>query len=211
VIFVLRNGNITTEMLLSYTPKNKWLAALVILLLFALKSQTVIILYAVVATATGVIFDLPTALAVNTAGTVICISIPYFIGRGSGGVLVQSLFKKSAKLQKIYEENQDNTFLASLIMRALNLSNDLLGLFFGSLRVPYFEYLASSFIGIVPAMVLYTVLGTILIFCPRLFLVCSALELLSIVAAWLLLRMKKRKKRTMGRSSFVEKSHQTRL
>lgn len=198
VVFVLRNGTITTDTLLSYTPKNKWLAALVILLLFALKSQTVIILYAVVATSTGVLFDLPAALIINTIGSVICISIPYFVGRSSDGVLVEGLFKKSKKLREIYEDNKDNTFLASLIMRALNLSNDLLGLFFGSLKVSYPEYLASSFIGIVPAMVLYTVLGNDLDFLSPPVLICSAVELLSIVAAWLLLRMKKRKKENHG-------------
>jgi len=198
VVFVLRNGTITTDTLLSYTPKNKWLAALVILLLFALKSQTVIILYAVVATSTGILFDLPAALIINTLGSVICISIPYFVGRASDGVLVEGLFKKSRKLREIYEDNKDNTFLASLIMRALNLSNDLLGLFFGSLKVPYAEYLVSSFIGIVPAMVLYTVLGNDLDFLSPPVLICSAVELLSIVAAWLLFRMKKRKKENHG-------------
>jgi len=198
VIFVFRNGTITVDTLLSYTPKNKWLAALVILLLFALKSQTVIILYAVVATSTGILFDLPAALIINTLGSVICISIPYFVGRASDGVLVEGLFKKSRKLREIYEDNKDNTFLASLIMRALNLSNDLLGLFFGSLKVPYAEYLVSSFIGIVPAMVLYTVLGNDLDFLSPPVLICSAVELLSIVAAWLLFRMKKRKKENHG-------------
>ena len=70
VVFVLLNGNITVDMLLHYTPRNKLLAALVIVALYALKSQTVIILYGVIAAAAGILFELPVALAVNTVGFV---------------------------------------------------------------------------------------------------------------------------------------------
>lgn len=201
VVFVAKNGNITVQMLLEYTPKNKFLAAAVIILLYALKSQTVIILYAVIATVTGIIFPLPEALLVNTLGTAVCISVPYFVGRASDGVLIEQLFRKSGRLRAIYEDNRDNTFLASLIMRVLNLSNDLLGLFFGSLKVRYPEYLASSFIGIVPAMVLYTVLGSEQDFLSPPVLICSGVEILGIVAGWLLLRLKKRKKKAEGSKS----------
>lgn len=193
-IFILRHGDITPEMLLTYTPKDKPLAAAVIILLYALKSQTVIVPYVVIATAAGRLFDIPAALAVNTAGTVVCISVPYFMGRASDGVLTDKLLEKSPRLRRVYEQNKDNTFLVSLVLRVLNLSNDLLGLFFGSLRVSYAEYLSSSFIGIVPAMVLYTVLGRELDIFSAPVLICAGIEVACVAAAWLSLRARRRKK-----------------
>lgn len=195
-VFVLTNGNITVDLLLSYTPRDKFLAAVIILVLYALKSQTVIILYGVIAAAAGIIFDLPTALLVNTLGSVVCISVPYFMGRASDGVLVEGLLAKHEKLRRTYEQNKNNTFLVALILRVLNLSNDLLGLFFGSLKAPYFEYLASSFLGIVPAMVLYTMLGSDLDFTSTPVLICAGVDAACILAAWLFLRRRKRKQPT---------------
>lgn len=198
VIFVLTNGSITVDMLLNYTPGNKFLAAAIIIVLYALKSQTVIIPYAVVAAAAGVIFELPAALAVNTIGTVVCISVPYFTGRASDGVLVEGALKKSARLRSIYEDNRGNLFLVSLIMRVLNLSNDLLGVFFGSLKAPYGQYLLSSFLGIVPAMVLYTLLGSEPDFKSLPVLICAGVDALCILSAWLYVRLRKRKKKAGG-------------
>lgn len=193
VVFVLLNGNITVDMLLHYTPRNKLLAALVIVALYALKSQTVIILYGVIAAAAGILFELPVALAVNTVGSVVCISVPYFLGRASDGVLVEGILSRNARLRDAYEANRENTFLAAFVLRVLNLSNDLLGLFFGSLKAPYFEYLASSFLGILPAMVMYTVLGSDLDFTSPAVLACAGVDVACILAAWLFLRRKKRR------------------
>lgn len=194
VIFVLKNGNITVDMLLSYTPENKWLAALIFLGLYALKSQTVIILYGVIAAAAGIVFDLPTALLVNLLGSVVCISVPYFLGRASDGVLLEGAFQKSRRLREAYQNNRDNTFLVSLLLRAMYLSNDLLGVFFGSLKVPYAEYLLSSLIGILPAMVLYTVLGSDLDPLSGPVLLAAGVNLLCFVSALLALRVRKKRK-----------------
>ncbi|MFR5781834.1 MAG: VTT domain-containing protein [Oscillospiraceae bacterium] len=148
------------EMLTNYAPKNTALAVVVALLAYAVKSQTVFVLYGVVATAVGIVFEPPLSLIVNAVGSVICISVPYFTGRASGGEAAHKLLAKYKKLGEVYEGNRDNLFLVSLVLRVTNLSNDILGLFFGALRMDYWQYLASSFIGILPTMVLYTVLGS---------------------------------------------------
>ena len=192
VVFLSLHGSIDVEELLDWSPENRWLAALVALAAYAVKSQTVVIPYAVIAAAVGLIFDLPLALVINAAGSVICISIPYFTGRGSDGVLVDSLLDKYPKLRAVYEVNKRHLFLVSLVLRVTNLSNDLLGLFFGSLRMKYGEYLISSFIGILPAMVLYTVLGNDLNPLSTPVLICVGVDVASIILSWLLLRRRRR-------------------
>lgn len=135
VVFILTRGSIGVQELLAWSPENKWLAALAALAAYALKSQTVVVPYALIATAVGLIFDLPAALAVNTLGSVVCISLPYLTGRGSDGVLVDALLARQPRMRAFYEANRRHLFLVSLVLRVANLSNDILGLVFGSLKM----------------------------------------------------------------------------
>lgn len=188
VAFILTRGSIGVQELLAWSPENKWLAALAALAAYALKSQTVVVPYALIATAVGLIFDLPAALAVNTLGSVVCISLPYLTGRGSDGVLVDVLLARQPRMRAFYEANRRHLFLVSLVLRVANLSNDILGLVFGSLKMKYWEYLLSSLVGILPAMVLYTVLGNDLDPFSAPVLICFGVDVASIAAAFLLLR-----------------------
>ena len=192
--FILTRGSIGVQELLAWSPENKWLAALAALAAYALKSQTVVVPYALIATAVGLIFDLPAALAVNTLGSVVCISLPYLTGRGSDGVLVDALLARQPRMRAFYEANRRHLFLVSLVLRVANLSNDILGLVFGSLKMKYWEYLLSSLVGILPAMVLYTVLGNDLDPFSAPVLICFGVDVASIAAAFLLLRARGGKK-----------------
>lgn len=194
VVFILTRGSIGVQELLAWSPENKWLAALAALAAYALKSQTVVVPYALIATAVGLIFDLPAALAVNTLGSVVCISLPYLTGRGSDGVLVDALLARQPRMRAFYEANRRHLFLVSLVLRVANLSNDILGLIFGSLKMKYWEYLLSSLVGILPAMVLYTVLGNDLDPFSAPVLICFGVDVASIAAAFLLLRARGGKK-----------------
>lgn len=194
VVFILTRGSIGVQELLAWSPENKWLAALAALAAYALKSQTVVVPYALIATAVGLIFDLPAALAVNTLGSVVCISLPYLTGRGSDGVLVDALLARQPRMRAFYEANRRHLFLVSLVLRVANLSNDILGLVFGSLKMKYWEYLLSSLVGIVPAMVLYTVLGNDLDPFSAPVLISFGVDVASIAAAFLLLRARGGKK-----------------
>lgn len=194
VVFILTRGSIGVQELLAWSPENKWLAALAALAAYALKSQTVVVPYALIATAVGLIFDLPAALAVNTLGSVVCISLPYLTGRGSDGVLVDALLARQPRMRAFYEANRRHLFLVSLVLRVANLSNDILGLVFGSLKMKYWEYLLSSLVGILPAMVLYTVLGNDLDPLSAPVLICFGVDVASIAAAFLLLRARGGKK-----------------
>lgn len=194
VAFILTRGSIGVQELLAWSPENKWLAALAALAAYALKSQTVVVPYALIATAVGLIFDLPAALAVNTLGSVVCISLPYLTGRGSDGVLVDVLLARQPRMRAFYEANRRHLFLVSLVLRVANLSNDILGLVFGSLKMKYWEYLLSSLVGILPAMVLYTVLGNDLDPFSAPVLISFGVDVASIAAAFLLLRARGGKK-----------------
>lgn len=194
-IFILVHGNITVDELLAYTPKNQWLAVLIILAAYALKSQTVFVLFGVIATASGIIFELPLALLVNVLGTFICITIPYCTGHSTDGAVLEKVEKKNPRIIEIYSNNSDSLFLIVLVMRSMNLPSDLLGLFFGAINVPFGTYAAASMLGMLPSVCLYTALGNELSLTSPPVLVCAGVDLLLIAAAWLFLVLRRKNKK----------------
>lgn len=194
VVFISVNGNITVDELLDHSPESKWIAAIIVLVLYALKSQTVVILYGVIATAVGVLFDLPEALVLNTLGAYVCVTVPYIIGRMSDGVLTDKVFSKSKYAKKIYDTYQGDAFLVSLILRLLNLPGDLIGLFFGSVKSPYMQYMSGSVLGMLPAMAMYTMLGSGRSVISTAFLICLGINVAGVLLALLAVHEKKKKK-----------------
>ena len=79
------------------------LTAVILLSLFALKSVNAVIHCGLIYAVSGIIFPLPSAAAINLAGTVIMSSIPYFIGKSEGYGAVEEFLKKHSKFEKIKE------------------------------------------------------------------------------------------------------------
>lgn len=100
ILFLASGKEITVQTILRYTPEYPFAAAMVILLLYALKSVSFVFPIAVLQIATGHLFWTPVALLVNFVGRAITLSIPYWIGRFSGSDLIDSLQKKYPKLKK---------------------------------------------------------------------------------------------------------------
>ena len=81
VIFCLKNRDqITVDGIVRLSPANSFLAAMMMLCLFALKSITVVVWGALLYAASALLFPLPWALIVNLAGTLIMAVLPYYIG-----------------------------------------------------------------------------------------------------------------------------------
>ena len=75
----------SVDEVLRFTPSEPWLAALIMLLLFALKSLSVVVYCGILYAADGILFSLPVAILMNILGTAVMVSVPYFIGRRRGG------------------------------------------------------------------------------------------------------------------------------
>ena len=75
-------GVLKVDELIAAVDDNRPLAALVILALFAFKGCS-FIPYGVISIGCALIFEMPLAIAINTVGTVLCISVSYLIGRFS--------------------------------------------------------------------------------------------------------------------------------
>ena len=161
-LFLLTSGDsLTAEGIYErLSGSNRIVTALLIILLFAIKSMTVFVLYNIPVAAAGLLFPFWEALIINLIGTAICVSLPYFIGRTqAGGPLVKNALEKNAVLRRISESEREYSFALSLILRVLSLPSDLLGLFLGSMKISYPVFFISSMLGITPGMVWVTLLG----------------------------------------------------
>ncbi|MCD7756485.1 MAG: VTT domain-containing protein [Firmicutes bacterium] len=160
LLFVISRDKLTVEQLLLYTPSAPLAAAAVMLGLFGLKSFCMFLYCGLLYAACGVLFPLPGALAVNLAGTVIMITLPYLLGRRSGGAALERMVEKHPKLSLFMEFKDENPWFLSLFMRLASvLPSDLISIFLGAGGIPYGKYLLGSVLGMLPTIVAFTVMG----------------------------------------------------
>lgn len=158
VIFLLLNKDFTVADFLELTRGYPLVTSLAVIAAFVVKGFVVFVPYAVIAISTMALLPFPEALATVIVGTLVNISVPYWTGRLTKDDWIQKILDKFPQARPYYEMT-DNLFLLSFTLRALNLSNEGLGLLFGSAGLSYFPYLISSLIAIAPSAISYIILG----------------------------------------------------
>ena len=152
--------DLSLDAVLNYTPKDPLHAACFLWLGFAVKSITIFFPIHALFAASGVLFPLPIALAVNLVGIFITLTLPYLIGRVAGKDLTERLLERRPKMQQLREIRCRNNFFFSFLVRALGiLSCDLVSLYFGNTRLPYGAYISGAMLGFLPDVILGTVAG----------------------------------------------------
>ncbi|MCQ2480993.1 MAG: VTT domain-containing protein [Clostridia bacterium] len=130
-----------------------------ILGVYAVKGAAFVVPASLVYIAVGMSIPIMWALAVNTVGIVIEITISYLIGVILGGNFVTKKLKATKNGQKIFKIYEEHSKSSVLIMRFAGLPIDFCSLFFGAMRVNYFSYVLMSLAGILPRVILFTILG----------------------------------------------------
>ncbi len=152
---------VTIEHILEFTPDDLWLAALVMIGLFALKSMSMFFPMLILIAASGSIF--PTFLSaflVNCAGVAVMIMIPYAIGRFAEREFVEKLINKHKNADKLKEFKSENELFIAFFLRVINvLPCDVVSMFLGSASFGFKKYMLGSFLGIIPGVVTTTLMG----------------------------------------------------
>lgn len=160
ILFLASDEEITVQTILCRAPKNLFAAAMVILVLYALKSVSIVFPIAVLQIATGYLFETPLALLVNFLGRVITLSLPYWIGRISGSETADRLIAKYPKLEEICCRHGKNPLFISFTLRTFCfLPGDAVSLYLGAIRIPFLYYLAGGVLGTALGVFLSTILG----------------------------------------------------
>ena len=151
---------VSAQTLLEYTPKNPLLAAVVLWLLYALKSATIFFPLVVLEITAGHLFSPCAAIFVNVLGLSAALTIPYWIGRTSGMEAVQSLMEKYPRLGQLIDKQLDNSFFFCFFLRiAGGLPGDVVTMYLGATKIPYWKNLIAGLIGLFPRMFLATLIG----------------------------------------------------
>ena len=151
----------TVEQILSFTPTNIFMAALIMLGLFALKSLSIFIYSGILFTVNGIIFPLALAILMDALGIAVMSSIPYFLGRRLGGRAAEAIKEKYPNFREFDQFGHDNEFVFVAILRLIHfLPSDILSVYLGANRFTYLSYLASSVLFIMPSALMYSISGT---------------------------------------------------
>ena len=157
---LLSGHSITIEDILDYTPSQPLRAALFLWLAFALKSLSMVFPVMLLFAVSGQLFPLPIALAVNTVGIAVTLTVPYLLGRASELSFTDRLLEKYPKLHELRRVRETSSFFLSFISRAVGiLACDVVSLYFGSTRLDYPAYIAGAVLGFMPDLICATILG----------------------------------------------------
>lgn len=173
-------GVLKVDQIIAAVNNNRPLAAVVILALFAFKGCSCIP-YAVIVVGCSLIFELPVALAINTVGTAICLSVSYLIGRFSKELTLDGVLDSHPKFRRYFNNASNYSFTFVFSVHTLHLSTEVQGVLFGLLRTPYLPYLGGSMLAVIPSMLWFTVIGDEFDFSNPLFWGFVAVDLFTMV------------------------------
>lgn len=154
------HDKITVDGILNFIPKNSWIVAFVIIGIFAGKSVSIFIYTGILYAASGAAFSLPVALLVNLIGTLVMLSIPYFMGKAAGAEGMEKLAKKHPKISLLQEFPSKSKFFLSFIARIVGIPPvDAVSFYFGCIRTKFGTYILGSLLGVATSLVTFTVMG----------------------------------------------------
>ena len=131
-----------------------------ILGIYIVKSVLFIIPASLIYISVGMAFTPWQAILINLAGIIIEVSVTYVLGLFLGGDYVNKLLAKSKGGQKILDLEISNRFSVLLGIRALPVFPiDFVSLFWGAAKCPFVKYFIASVVGIMPRVILFTILG----------------------------------------------------
>lgn len=145
---------------MSYAPRQPVLAAAMLWALFAVKSLSIFLYSGLLYAASGILFPLPVAIAVNIAGTAVMVSIPYWLGKKLGSQAVQYILHRFPKSAMLHDLRGGSDFFFVLIVRLLGiLSADVVSGYMGAVGVRYKDYLPACLLGFLSACTLFPIMG----------------------------------------------------
>ena len=152
--------DISVQTLLNHTPKNPAAAAAVILMLYIFKSITVFFPLIILEIAAGHLFSPWMALLINFMGVLTILTVPYWIGRAAGMDAVQKQIQKHPKFAEILDKQQESSFFLCFFLRIIScLPGDIVTMYLGATKTPFWKNLTAGALGILPGMILATLMG----------------------------------------------------
>lgn len=160
IIAVWKRDELSVQNISRLVEEKAALSALILLLLYALKSLSVAFPIAVLQVVAGVVFPLPIALLLNLMGMIIVLTIPYHMGRLTGHDLTDRIIGRNKWLRRIGDYQSKNSFFISFLLRvAAILPGDIVSMYLGASEIGFTPFLTGCLLGALPRMIAYTIAG----------------------------------------------------
>lgn len=143
----------------SLLPSSLPLAALVILLLYAVKSVAFMIPFAALFFAAGMLFPAWQAMLLTYAGMLLNLTIGYFIGKKVGGKRAEEILVSNGRAAAVLARLGENQSTACFLARLLPLPFEPLTVFFAASGMSYGRHLIFTLLGTIPNVVPYVIAG----------------------------------------------------
>lgn len=156
-------GKFSVESLVAQASGNPLRSVLWLMLLFAIKSLTIVIPLLSLYVASGILFPPVWAVCVSFLGLAVTMTLPYLLGRWSGAEEMDYIKAKYPKIEKLVDIQKRNEFFASFIVRLIGwFPCDITSFYFGASRTDYPLYLFSGLLGSAISVITNTLLGDVL-------------------------------------------------
>ena len=162
VVFLLLHSSpsLTASQILSWAPENLFLAALILLAGYAIKSLLVFVPIMILQILAGHLYFRETALLINLLGLVIVMAVPYWFGKYLGSGKIDAILRKYPKLKTILQIQQDNEMAMCFMLRACSVPPvDIVTMYLGASGTGFLANVLGGVLGQLPGMVLTTFLG----------------------------------------------------
>lgn len=180
--------------------ENLALAAGVVLGIYLLKSVLFVIPASLIYISVGLAFDTGQAIAINFVGIALEVTVTFLLGKFLGGAYVEKRLRGKKFADKLLNAKQKNTLSFLLVVRALPaFPIDFVSLFLGASGIGFLPYFILSVIGIMPRVILFTVLGDgIYKYIPMEWLLLVAISAIpAAVIVWLVSYIRKKRRPTV--------------
>lgn len=160
VLLLYAQNPITAEQLMDWQPQNLFLAALLLLMFFAVKSVLVFVPILIPQILVGYLYPGYAAFGLNLLGLVVVMSVPYAIGRRLGSEKLANVLQRYPKLEGILKLQQENELMMSFMLRACAVPPaDIVTMYLSASGLPLHINVIGGVLGTLPAMVMTTFLG----------------------------------------------------
>lgn len=139
---------------------NLAVAAASILGVYLIKSLTFVVPASIVYIAVGMAFDPLTAVLINICGIFLEVTVTYVAGVFLGGNYVLAKLENTKYGEKLLKMQSKNKISALIAIRFLPVFPiDIVSLLLGAMKTNYLQYIFVSLVGILPRVILFTLLG----------------------------------------------------
>lgn len=135
-------------------------AIVAIIGIYVIKSVLFVIPASMIYIYVGMAFAPAAAIAINFGGIAFEITVTYLLGLFLGGEYVEKRLKGSKAGEKVLAIGDGKKLSALFAVRALPVFPiDFVSLFLGAAKLPFWQYALISLGGIMPRVILFTILG----------------------------------------------------